>query len=220
MCVGDALSVRDEAHVVQERVRDVLTDHYEALHATQRAAFLGPSKLQQSPRTRLKKPNLANEQTPCYHRTIILSPNSVPEGWPSYDPSQLTAVEDMDVTFVACPDWSREEQHHRAIIRYSPRARTPPLPSSASNGKRKHNYESSGNQSPRPVSKKVKIDEGIQRHSVIEDESDDNVGGEEDSNTSPRRLPRAWRENKPNNRGLLYSSLYFVMYFQVKLSMF
>lgn len=87
--------------------------------------------------------------------------NSVPEGWPSYDPSQLTAVEDINVTFVACPDWTREQQHHRAIIRYS--RRTPPPPSSASNGKRKRDDESSGSQPLRQVTKKVKTeDEDLQ----------------------------------------------------------
>ncbi|KAF4596601.1 hypothetical protein EYR38_007988 [Pleurotus pulmonarius] len=110
--------------------------------------------------------------------------NSVPEGWPSYDPSQLTAVEDMDVTFVACPDWTREEQHHIATIRYSPRARTPPPPSSASNGKRRRDYESSGNQSPRPVSKKVKIDgEGIWRYLSIKNGSDEDNDAEQEDDT-------------------------------------
>ncbi|KAF4596607.1 hypothetical protein EYR38_007994 [Pleurotus pulmonarius] len=117
---------------------------------------------------------------------------ALPAGRQDSIPSNISAaIEDVDVTLIRCRDWTRDEQHHKAILRSS--RPTQPLPST-SQGKRKRDDESSGSQSPRRVIKKPKVEnevkkvkienEDTQRHSLlsVKNESD----GEDPKGTSKK----------------------------------
>lgn len=108
---------------------------------------------------------------------------SLPGGWQDYTPLNLTpAIEALDVTLTRCRDWTKYEQHHKAIVRYL----RPTPPPDTSQGKRKRDDEASES-SPRRVIKKVKIeDEDAQRVGLlsVKKESDKSSG----SQLSPRRV--------------------------------